>query len=67
MQVATIAQFTHVEASDVRRFCSTHKIPRHKRQGERGVFVDVDAYIKALRERNYDIEADALERQREVS
>lgn len=67
MRIKEIAEHTHVDASDVRRFCSMHEIPRHRKQGERGVLVDVDAYIMALRARKYYSEADALERQREVS
>lgn len=61
MLVADIARITDVEQANVRAFLSRHEIPRKRKQGKRGVFVNVDAYIEALRVNDYQAEAAKLE------
>lgn len=61
MQVSDIAAYTQVDLRHVRRFIADHNIPRERKHGFKGVFVDVDAYIRELRERGYLAEAAKLE------
>lgn len=62
MRVSEIATVIGADRGAVYTFMSRYKIPRSRRQSERGVFVDIRAYIAALKARGYNRDADALEK-----
>lgn len=62
MRVSEIADIIGADRGAVYTFMSRYKIPRTRRQRERGVFVDIRAYIATLKQRGYNRDAEALER-----
>ena len=62
MDIPSIAKRTGVKESNVRTIVYKYKVPRIRRQGHRRKFINVSAYIAALRADGFVIEAAMLER-----
>ena len=65
MSYAFIVRATGAKPEAVRQFASRYRIPRERKQGQKGVFVDIDAYIAKLLERGYFTDAERLKRAKE--